>query len=171
MTQPAAAYPPTPTTAHRLTFLVYGTPAPQGSKVRLAHGAMVEQNKHAVQTWREDVKLAALRAMDDTPDWTRDYRQVAAHVVFTLPRPKAHYRSGKSEHLLRPDAPALHSSKPDLDKLLRSTCDALTTAGAYADDSRIAQVYAVKVYAAAVDGSPVGTLDRPGARISLQGLR
>lgn len=158
-----------PTTPHRLAFLVYGTPAPQGSKRHVGKGVMIESNAAAVNTWREDVKLAALRALEDHPGWERDYRHVVAHMVFTLPRPQAHYRTGKFAHLLRDNAPRLHGVKPDLDKLLRSTGDALTTAGVYADDSRLAQVYAVKVYPSST-GYPPGSLDRPGARVVMQGV-
>lgn len=130
---------------------------------------MVENNKTALTTWREDVKLAALAALEETPGWTRDYPKVAAHIVFTLARPKIHYRSGQFAHLLRDDAPHLHGSKPDLDKLLRSTLDALTAAGVYADDRRVAQLYAIKTYVST--GHPLdGALDRPGARIVLQGV-
>lgn len=154
---------------HRLAFIVYGTPAPQGSKRHVGHGVMIESNKNELTTWREDVKLAALRALDDAPHWTRDYPQIVMHVVFTLPRPKGHYRTGKFAHLLRDNAPHLHGTKPDLDKLVRSTCDALTTAGAYADDSRVAQIFAVKGYITK-SGRPPGALDRPGARIVLTGV-
>lgn len=155
---------------HRLAFLVYGTPAPQGSKKHVGGGRMIESNQAALNTWREDVKLAALRALEDHPSWERDYSHVVGHMVFTLPRPRSHYRTGKFAHLLREAAPALHGVKPDLDKLVRSTGDALTAAGVYADDSRLAQVYAVKVYPTTT-GHPPGALDRPGARVVLTGVR
>lgn len=128
---------------------------------------MIESSKR-LAPWREDVKQAALRALDEAPEWQRDYPQVAAHIVFTLPRPRHHYRTGKFAHLLRDGAPHLHGTKPDLDKLLRSVGDALTAAGVYVDDSRLVQVYAVKTYPVSV-GNP-GALDRPGARIVLTGV-
>jgi len=157
-----------PTPAHRLAIVVYGTPAPQGSKRHVGNGVMIENNQAAVNTWREDVKLAALRALKDSPRWERDYRAVVAHMVFTLARPQSHYRTGKFSHLLRDNAPRLHSVKPDLDKLLRSTGDALTAAGVYADDCRLAQIYAIKVYPSSTSFPP-GALDKPGARIVLTG--
>lgn len=152
---------------HRLVVTVYGVPAPQGSKRHVGGGRMIESNQKLLNTWREDVKLAALRALEDTPGWRCDYPAVAAHIAFTLPRPKLHYRTGKFAHLLRDAAPHLHGSKPDLDKLLRSTADALTAAGVYTDDARLAQVFAVKSY---TSRSTPGTLDRPGARIVLTGV-
>lgn len=156
--------------AHRLAITVIGTPAPQGSKKHVGNGVMIESNQRQLQTWREDVKLAALRALETTPGWERTYPAVTAHITFTLPRPKAHYRTGlETSHLLRDGAPQLHGVRPDLDKLLRSTGDALTTAGVYADDARIAQLFAVKTYPT-FGGTPPGALDRPGARIVLTGV-
>jgi Holliday junction resolvase RusA-like endonuclease len=160
--------PATSLTAHRLSVVIYGTPAPQGSKRHVGHGIMVDHNAASLHTWREDVKLAALRAMEETPGWERDYPAIAAHIAFTLSRPQSHYRTGKFAHLLRDNAPNLHGTRPDLDKLLRSTWDALTAAGAYRDDCRIAQVYAVKTYPAHT-GNPTA-LDKPGARIVLSGV-
>lgn len=154
---------------HQLTITVLGLPAPQGSKRRVGNGVMIESNQDHLNTWREDVKLAAVRAMKEHRGWERDYLAVRAHIVFTLPRPKSHFRTGKFAHLLREDAPVLHHSKPDLDKLLRSTADALTTAGVYRDDSRLAQLFAVKVYTTNAKNRP-GAMDKPGAQIVLQGV-
>lgn len=153
--------------AGRLVIEALGMPAPQGSKRYVGNGIMIE-NSPRVKPWREDVKQAALYALYANPEWDRELAQVFMHVVFTLPRPKGHYRTGKFAALLRDGAPVLHSSKPDLDKLLRSTCDALTTAGVYADDSRIVQVFAQKAYETR---GPVaaGAMDKAGARIVLSG--
>lgn len=129
----------------QLTFTVYGLPAPQGSKRHVGNGRMIESSKK-VAPWREDVKLAALRALEEHPAWPCNATSLSLHATFVLPRPRAHYRTGKHLHLLRPSAPEWCSTKPDLDKLLRSTGDALTAAGAYADDSRVAVVHASKLY-------------------------
>lgn len=150
----------------RLVITAYGLPAPQGSKRHVGNGVLIESNQAHVTTWRQDVKHAALDALADNPEWNRDARAVVLHATFTLPRPRYHFRTGKSAHLLRDGMPTLHAVKPDLDKLLRSTGDALTTAGAYADDSRVAQVFAVKCYVTAA-ALPVGGLDRPGAVLVL----
>ena len=158
-----------PDRPHRLAFIAYGTPTPQGSKVAM-RGRVIHANAERLEAWRLDVKAAALFAMEETPEWAREYPAIAAHFTFTLARPKLHYRSGKFAHLLREDAPRLHTSQPDLDKLVRATCDALTAAGAYADDSQIAQLYAVKAYASTTQ-KPPGVLDRPGVRVVLEGIR
>jgi Holliday junction resolvase RusA-like endonuclease len=152
---------PTLNAATPLTITVVGHPAPQGSKRHVGRGIMVEASKRLVP-WRQDVKHAALEALAAAPWWDTDARAVAMHVVFAVPRPKYHYQTGKNASLLRAGAPDLVGVKPDLDKLLRSTCDALTAAGAYADDCRVAQIYAVKCYPGTYSAPA-----RPGAHITL----
>ena len=49
-------------TPRALTVIVYGTPAPQGSKRHVGHGRMIEQSKR-VKPWRNDVKAAAETAI------------------------------------------------------------------------------------------------------------
>jgi len=153
---------------HTLTVLVYGTPTPQGSKIAVAKGILRDDNPAGLNTWREDVKLAALRALADNPGWERSYPALTGHFTFTMARPKSHFGTGRNADQLRTNAPTLHSIRPDLDKLLRSTWDALKTAGAYADDPQLAQVGAMKAYAVPVGQH--GILDRPGARITLVGV-
>lgn len=172
---PYPANRPQPVTApDQITLFVYGLPAPQGSKRHVGKGVLIDHNPEALHTWREDVKLAAIRAMRHTPEWARDYPAIVGHFTFTLPRPRSHFRvkGGQLTNVLHQWAPQLHTTRPDLDKLLRSTWDALTTAGVYADDNRLAQVWATKVYPSLkFNGDRTnGTLDRPGARIVLTGV-
>jgi len=109
-------------------LVAYGTPAPQGSKSFKGRGAngkgvMVESSKK-VKPWREDVKQAGLAAREagapclDGP--------IAVRMIFTLARPKtAPKRRGHPDRT------------PDLSKLCRSTEDAITTCGLWADDARV----------------------------------
>ena len=53
-----------------------------------------------------------------------------------------------------------HSVKPDIDKLCRSTFDALKDAGVYEDDSRICSVVARKHYANEHSPVPAGAVIR-----------
>ncbi|MEJ7763858.1 MAG: RusA family crossover junction endodeoxyribonuclease [Acidimicrobiales bacterium] len=119
--------------------VAYGTPAPQGSKSFRGRGAtgkgiLVESSK-AVKPWREDVKQAGLAARQagapclDGP--------IAVRMVFTLARPKSAPKRRR-----HPD------TTPDLSKLARSTEDAITTAGLWADDARVVDYYRLaKVWA------------------------
>jgi crossover junction endodeoxyribonuclease RusA len=128
-----------------LKFTVHGTPAPQGSKKGYVRGgrAVLVESSAAVRPWRQDVTTAAIEAAGG---WTTPDGPVAVHVTFLIRRPASAPRR------VWPDR------KPDLDKLLRSTLDALTTAGVIADDARVVEISASKVYAAA--GQPSGAIIR-----------
>lgn len=149
---------------HDLVIVVHGTPAPQGSKRHVGRGIMVESSK-AVKPWREAVKWAALEALRTGPEdeqgmaervgYPFDDAPVVVDVLFYLPRPRSHYRTGKNGHLLRDAAPRYPHGKPDIDKLLRSTLDALGEAMVWRDDSRVVAITAHKHYG------------RPGARIEV----
>lgn len=121
-----------------MTVIVHGTPAPQGSKsfkgMRGGHAVLAESSK-AVKPWREAVKFAALReigrALTGVPVFPG---AVDLSITFVFPRPKA----AKNRDFM--------AVKPDIDKLQRSTFDALKDAGVFVDDSRVCSVFAEKVY-------------------------
>lgn len=132
-----------------LRITVRGVPAPQGSKrfVRTAangKGIMVESSAK-VKPWRQDVRAAAVEAIAAGAP-TFPTGGVIVGMAFRFARPKTHYRSGRYAHLLRPSAPPTPSVKPDLSKLVRSTEDALTQAGAYHDDAQIVAEWSTKGY-------------------------
>ena len=66
-------------------------------------------------------------------------------LIFTMPRPKYHYRTGKFKHLLKSDIPCNHSVKPDIDNLVKMISDVLQP-HFYVDDSQICRLQAEKVY-------------------------
>jgi len=134
-----------------MEIIVYGTPAPQGSKRHVGGGVMVESSKK-VKPWRQDVKFAALQAragaqpIDDP---------VCMRVVFTLPKPASAPKRKRT----------FPSRKPDIDKLLRSTLDALTDAGIFSDDARVVEFTRLaKVF----PGDDEESLDSPGVRIVVE---
>lgn len=134
---------------------VLGLPAPQGSKRHVGRGILVESSTK-VGPWREAVVAAATNQghanlMLEGP--------VTIDVSFYFPRPKGHYRADGS---LRDSAPFTHSTKPDIDKVLRSTLDALVQAAVITDDSRVQEVGARKLYAT--------TNRAPGALIYVEGV-
>jgi crossover junction endodeoxyribonuclease RusA len=142
-----------------LAIVVYGRPAPQGSKRHVGKGRMVESSEH-LKPWREAVrseaaaKVAAVREIGPLPT-VPITGPVAARMVFTMSAPKS-ARPG--------DRPAV---EPDLDKLVRGTCDALADAGVIANDKLIVEFDRVaKVYPCWDPES----LDRPGAVIRLRRL-
>lgn len=127
-------------------FTVAGIPAAQGSKRYLGRGILIESSKR-VAPWRSDVRTAAEAA--DVPFGALPFEgPLAVGLIFRLPRPKAHLGARG----LRSSAPAIPSTRPDLDKLTRAVLDALTGL-AWLDDCQVAQLDVSKVYA---DGSGPG---------------
>ena len=137
------------------TLFIPGVPAPQGSKRHLGGGVMVESSKR-VRPWRTDIREAAIglrdmRAADGLPPSILSGQAVDVTLIFYMPRPKSHYRTGRRAHELRPDAPTWHTSRPDVDKLTRAVLDALSGVW-WVDDSQVAMVTASKAYSD--DGAP-----------------
>lgn len=123
---------------------IIGEPSPQGSK-RLVGGRMIEAS-NKVKPWRESVKYAIAAAMQD------DLAQklmgpVFIRMVFHFVRPAHHYGKGRNAGKIKASAPPYPAMKPDLDKLVRSTLDAIVQAGAMADDAQVVCLHAMKVYA------------------------
>lgn len=135
----------------QIKLYVVGLPAPQGSKRIVGHhggrARLVESSKK-VRPWRQDVKYAALSQYKgpiiEVP--------VSVDIVFYFPRPRSHYGTGKNAAKLKSSAPfwVISKSCGDLDKLLRSTFDALSVSSGGAeilkDDSQVAVVSSRKYY-------------------------
>lgn len=123
-----------------LTFDAYGTPAPKGSYNAVTNRRTgrtlfvpASRGEHA---WRRSVEEAAYGAWTNRTGlpMPRLEGPLSASVRFLLPRPKS----------VRRDFPTV---KPDLDKLVRSTWDGLTSSGLIRDDARITDLRAEKRYA------------------------
>lgn len=139
--------------AYEMKFAVQGIePAPQGSKRHVGNGRMVEASKK-VKPWRFAVSQAAIETGEPMTDG-----QVSVLITFLFSRPKAHYNS-KGE--VKPKAPFYKSTKPDLDKLCRSTLDGITGV-LIKDDSQVVNLICCKVYA--------GEGELPGALITINQL-
>jgi crossover junction endodeoxyribonuclease RusA len=103
------------------TLFVPGAPAPQGSKRHVGNGRLIESSPR-LKPWRETVTNATITAripMHDGP--------VVLGLEFVMPRPKATPKT-------KPTPAAV--KRPDLDKLARAICDAITGT-ALRDDSQI----------------------------------
>lgn len=137
-------------------------PAPQGSKRHIGRGRLLEQSKR-VAPWRQAVDQAAQAAMTARHVLEHGGRPavtpqpldgpLSVEVVFTVRKPASAPKT-------RVTWPTTRDSG-DIDKLLRSTFDALTTGGAVADDSRIVEVVSRKVF----PGEGLDALETPGAVI------
>ena len=64
---------------------------------------------------------------------------------FSFKRPKSHFVSNNPKNKLKKTAPIDHTSKPDLDNLIKFVLDALN-GSFYIDDSQIHRIQASKCY-------------------------
>jgi len=120
-----------------VSFHVIGTPGAQGSKRHVGGGRMVESSKK-VAPWRQDVVAAARLALGIGVAAPLD-GPLALTITFRFPATTSWKAADKARGWRWKDR------TPDLDKLLRSTGDALTTSGLIADDARIVWIAADKV--------------------------
>ena len=118
-----------------LDLFVPGTPRPQGSKSHVGNGVMIESSKH-LGDWRSTVALAAHEAYKPAPPIPAGTATVLV-VEFVMPRPKS---------LPKRPPTKPHTSRPDVDKLLRAIGDALTGV-VWADDGQATQCVGSKRYA------------------------
>lgn len=128
-------------TTPEVTFWVDGTPGPQGSKKYVGHRAtrpghsvpVLLESSNKVRPWRDAVTRAATYNYRGIPPIDGPVR---IRIDFALHRPKS--LPARTIHMIK---------KPDLDKLIRSTLDALSGV-AFADDNRVVDIRATKHYAA-----------------------
>ena len=140
-------------------LIVYGSPAPQGSKKFLGTFTGNDGRTHAklgessakVKPWRHDVKAAAIAVRNGAAPIDAPVR---LRMVFTVPKPKSAPKRRRTYPCV----------KPDVSKLCRSTEDALVDAGLIIDDSRIVGYSRLeKVY----PNEDPEALEAPGVRIEI----
>jgi Holliday junction resolvase RusA-like endonuclease len=133
-----------------VSFDVLGMPTPKGSSRAIAtktgRAVLVpsgsDLNKSRRQTWDANVRAAAAIAVGEREAPPFVQTAIGVWITFRLARPAGHW--GKNG--LKPSAPRWPIPKPDLDKLARSTLDALIGV-VFDDDSRIVHQTIYKVYA------------------------
>lgn len=131
-----------------ITLHIIGEPAPQGSKKHMGHGIMVEASKK-VKPWREAVHWQA-REQYQGP--ILDGTVIIEEALFFVKRPLR----------LKKRLDVISNTKPDVDKVLRATLDALTGV-VWTDDCKVGLVVRLeKRYAN--PGQPMG------ARIAVRQL-
>lgn len=121
---------------------IEGFPAPQGSKRHVGNGVMVEMTTK-LKPWR---KAIADEALSRGHVGARLEGPLHVRCVFFYRRPKSHYYSGRRSDVLRENAPMYVAIAPDIDKLLRSTYDALTQSHVILDDKVIVSGSQAMVY-------------------------
>jgi hypothetical protein len=124
----------------QLDIFIPGTPKPAGSKraflIRHKDGSPVMKNGRAIintvdtsgkkgKDWRGDIQAAVLKATEMAPLRTES---LTVWMIFYMPRPKSHFRTGKYAGILKDSAPLFynHLQAPDALKLGRAAEDALS---------------------------------------------
>lgn len=133
---------------------VLGSPAPKGSAQAFVVGGRARivtggkgSTRARMKAWDAGVREAAAAELGARTEPLFVAVPLVCVVVFRMMRPSGHWGTGKRAGELKPSAPNAPATKPDIDKLARSTLDALTDA-VWDDDSRIARLYVAKEYAA-----------------------
>lgn len=133
-----------------ISFFVPGTPVAKGSAKAFYNRnarkiVTMQDNRDKQKPWASMISYCAQEA-----GCAISQGAIRIGLQFVMPRPKAHYGTGKNASILKGSAPVRHTSKPDLDKLIRCVKDALTGV-AWKDDSQVCEVEAGKKY-----GEPTG---------------
>ena len=122
-------------------FDVVGLPTPQGSKTRMPNGAMLEGgSKEARARHRDWRTTVADKAREQAEQRTGPMDgEIELTVLFRFPMPKSRPKR------IREQGSAFKTTMPDLDKLVRSVGDGLTTGGLIVDDARLVRIVASKI--------------------------
>ncbi len=133
-----------------VTFDILGTPAPKGSNRAMLRGGRAvfvpggsKVNQSALTSWADSVRSAVSLCVSGQTGPLFAHVSLAVAITFRLKRPGGHWAKCGG---LKPSAPLTPAVKPDLDKLIRSTLDALS-GEVFDDDSRISLISASKEYA------------------------
>lgn len=131
-----------------IAFTVYGVAKPGGSKSGFynpkARRVIMTDASKGAKPWKAEVSAAAQVAMlaqSVTSDGLLVDGPLAVAFTFVVPRPKGHF--GKNG--VRPSAPELPTTRPDVLKLARAVEDACTGI-VWRDDAQIVTETLRKVY-------------------------
>lgn len=111
-----------------VSFFVTGTPKAQPRARAFKQGNIVRvYDPGTAENWKSCIAMAVKDQLPETP-----YSgPIKYSIQFYLPRPKNLYRKKDPEGIIP------HIKKPDIDNLLKSTFDALTSIGLWRDDTQL----------------------------------
>lgn len=126
-------------------FEVPGSPVAQGSMVALrskttGHVFMKPGNEKKLKHYRKSIQQGA-----ESCGLPLISGPVQVKAIFSMPRPKNHYGTGRNADKLKPLAPQVPTTTPDVDKCLRAVLDSLTGT-AFKDDAQVVKAIAEKTY-------------------------
>jgi Holliday junction resolvase RusA-like endonuclease len=145
---------------NELHFFVPGIAKTSGSKRAFLNPKtkkpIITAANPAQKGWQDGVKWAAMQAFNKQIPWEGPLSVV---FVFTRPRPKGHYGTGRNASILKDWAKDLKpTGKPDVLKLGRAVEDAMNGI-VYLDDSQIVEEHLSKQYG-----------DKPGVAVTVMKL-
>ena len=121
-----------------ISFTIPGQPTPLKRHRVAKNGRMYDPSaKDKNQIWLQIAKYKPKYPLSG---------DIMLKLVFTMPRPKKHFRAGKYKHLLKDGVSEFHSYKPDLDNLVKFVCDVIGRGRFILDDRQICMLQAEKVY-------------------------
>lgn len=120
------------------TFFVPGIPVAQPRVKAARMGKFIRiYTPNVADNWKRSVSISH-KAVALEPYIV----PVEVTMAFYMPRPKSHF----NKNGLKPNADKWHSSRPDIDNLIKAVLDALTDSGAWEDDSLVVNLAVQKLY-------------------------
>ena len=128
-----------------IDLFVEGNPKPQSRprvSVRAGRGFAYNADSKEMKAWK--------KALDDAlksisfGSFGSFGGPMHVELMFRLPRPKSHYRTGKFSHLLKDSAPGDHQSRADLDNLAKVVLDKITRSEYWLDDNQVVSLTVTK---------------------------
>ena len=124
-----------------IEFIIKGKPKALKRHRSTRTGRMYDPSaKDKKQIWLQIAKFKPKRPLAG---------DIMMKLIFTMPRPKSHYRTGKFKHLLKDGYEDIinHTFTPDLDNLVKLIADTIQGKDRMiVDDSQICMLQAEKVY-------------------------
>ena len=119
-------------------FVVPGQPVPAARARATVRGGFAKMYMPTENRKHETLVRAALardlKGMTPIPPGV----PVKMEVVFWFARPKSHFGTGKNAAKLKPSAPVFHTSKPDVDNLMKLLKDGMAKI-AWDDDRQVCE--------------------------------
>jgi len=135
-----------------ITFQVQGNPVAQPRPRRSVRGGVYTPAK-GIKAWRTRIAIAARQQKIKTIQGP-----IILNLMFFMPRPKSHFRTGRHAAVLKDSSPLRHIQTPDIDNLAKAVMDALSKAQVWGDDSQVTVLNSAKYWA---------TKREPGVKITI----
>lgn len=122
-----------------VSFFVSGNPVPQPRPrftIRNGISFAYTPKSSPINAWKQTILIQARQQSKI------DCGSLFCELLFVLKRPKYHFK----KNILIANSPFEHSTKPDIDNLVKAVLDALMTSNTITDDSKICSLKADKIF-------------------------